>query len=194
MALDDDGSSDTTNDLRQPSPELTTSEFRCVQAQINHLVAANRKYRPRPKARELWDGRRVKIYSNGTVSLWVPWREMALRRYIGSEARTRIEETRTGPTIHFLPEKVVLKTVDEIIFSRSKRQIEKELGSKGYPTLPSEPTCPLALVVTKRHHRCAEQVPTPIAVRGSWKEVNSIVVKEKKINTGGLLCEGRCSF
>jgi hypothetical protein len=48
--------------------------------------------------------------------------------------------------------------------------------------------------VTKRHHRRTEQVLTPIAVRGSWKEVNSIVVKEKKINTGGLLCEGRYSF
>ena len=155
MVLDDGCSSNTTINIRQPSPKLTTSEFGYMQAPINRSVAENRRYRRRSKARELWDAQQVKIYSNGAVPLWVPWREKALKWVISPEASTRIKETRTNPTVHFLPEKVVLKIGDEIVFSRSKifiqnaqsgedwkREIEIELGAKGYPTLPSEPRQP----------------------------------------------------
>ncbi len=39
MILDDDSSSNTTINLRQPSSELSTSEFGYTQAQINRSVA-----------------------------------------------------------------------------------------------------------------------------------------------------------
>lgn len=114
MVLDDDCSSNPTINLRQPSPKLITSEFGYMQAQINRSVAKNRKYRLRSQARELWDGQQVKIYSNGTVPLWVPWRENALKWTISPEASTRMKETSTNATIHFLPEKVALKIGDEL--------------------------------------------------------------------------------
>ena len=43
MVLDDNCSSNTTIDLRQPSPKLNTSEFGYMQAQINRSVAENCK-------------------------------------------------------------------------------------------------------------------------------------------------------
>ena len=152
-ALDaEDDSSDSMDRRRQPSSVLTTSEFRYMQGQINRSIVENRKYHPRGEIRDLWDGHEVKVYSNGTIPLWVPWREKPLHWYISPEARKSIEHNQTSPTIHFFPEKVSLKVRDESVFSRSKTfmqnaqdgkdwncQIKKELGAKGYLNLFLEP-------------------------------------------------------
>ncbi|MCJ1333480.1 hypothetical protein MMC10_010180 [Thelotrema lepadinum] len=150
-ASHDDNLSNPVDHRRQSSPTLTTNNFRTMQAQINRSVAEHRHYHPRPKARELWDGQEVKIYSNGTVSLWVPLRGNPLRWYISPEAQPRIEKVTGSTTIHFFLEEIVLKIGDEIVFSRSKtfmenaqggedwkQRVEKELRAKRCSTLLSE--------------------------------------------------------
>lgn len=146
--LDDNQILGTREVLRGSPEELSMSKFRYMQAQINRSVAFNRILNYH---RELWDGHQVTLFSGGTLAIWVPWREKALKCFVSRQASARVRKAQRDPTIHFLPEKVILKIEGEIVFSRSntfllhgqcgegwKKQIEIEHRAKGYATPSAE--------------------------------------------------------
>ena len=114
------------------------------------------------------------------------------------------------PRFIFLPEKVVLKIGDEVVFSRSnvfmqvaqsgedwKRQIGKELGAKGYPTPPSESMEP-NLSTSTSHDQAASssrRAGPNADHRKRLLEGSEFHCGERKEDRyGGLHCEGHCSL
>lgn len=79
------------------------------------------------------------------LPIWVPWKDAALKCQVNGQSLDEIYSSGEKPTIHFLPERIVLKIQDEIIFSKSntfmyhgqrgnewKRHIQDEHKTKGY--------------------------------------------------------------
>lgn len=121
---------------------LDEGEFRRVQAQINREVAQKRF--STLESQELWDGRTVKMSSNGNVVLRVPWKEGPLRLYTRPEAQAIIKQSGLSPTIHFFSDKIILKVANEVVETRPTvymhharegrdwhTQNERELQAKG---------------------------------------------------------------
>ena len=144
-------SKDAVTSVPQPRTDFSVTECKLMQRRINQVVTENRAYRPKSEEQELWEGRQVKMYSNGTISMRVPWRKRPLSLVVSPQARKNIKRFRVSPTIHFLPESVKLQTGQEVLFSRStifmrnaqdgedwEWQIRKELGAKGYLGLGQE--------------------------------------------------------